>query len=112
MRLKQICNRTSQWLGDGAWAEPDSGKPARLRDIVEVIAAWQEKVSIFRQFREMTAPLPAFLGPAFGRTGLVLQGCFFDSINWSISSSTVSRQMNLCPRTLLICPIWKALSVA
>ena len=38
MRLKQICNHPSQWLGDGEWAEEDSGKFARLRDIVEVLA--------------------------------------------------------------------------
>ena len=43
MRLKQICNHPSQWLGDGAWAEEDSGKLARLRDIAEVVAARQEK---------------------------------------------------------------------
>ena len=36
MRLKQICNHPSQWLGDGAWAEEDSGKFARLREIAEV----------------------------------------------------------------------------
>ena len=39
MRLKQICNHPSQWLGDGAWAEEDSGKLARLREIAEVVAA-------------------------------------------------------------------------
>ena len=37
MRFKQICNHPSQWLGDGAWSEEDSGKWARLRDIAEVI---------------------------------------------------------------------------
>ncbi len=74
MRLKQICNHPSQWLGDGAWAEEDSGKLARLRDIAEVAAARQEKALIFTQFRETTAPLAAFLGSVFGRTGLVLHG--------------------------------------
>jgi superfamily II DNA or RNA helicase len=74
MRLKQICNHPSQWLGDGAWAEEDSGKLARLRDILEVIAARQEKVLIFTQFRETTAPLAAFAGSVFGRAGLVLHG--------------------------------------
>jgi hypothetical protein len=74
MRLKQICNHPSQWLGDGAWAEQDSGKLARLRDIAEVAAARQEKALIFTQFRETTAPLAAFLGSVFGRAGLVLHG--------------------------------------
>jgi SNF2-related domain/SNF2 Helicase protein/Helicase conserved C-terminal domain len=74
MRLKQICNHPSQWLGDGAWAEQDSGKLARLRDIAEVAAARQEKALIFTQFRETTAPLAAFLGLVFGRAGLVLHG--------------------------------------
>jgi superfamily II DNA or RNA helicase len=74
MRLKQICNHPSQWLGDGAWAEEDSGKLARLRDILEVIAARQEKALIFTQFKETTAPLAAFAGSLFGRAGLVLHG--------------------------------------
>ena len=74
MRLKQICNHPSQWLGDGAWAEQDSGKLGRLRDIAEVVAARQEKALIFTQFRETTAPLAAFLGSVFGRAGLVLHG--------------------------------------
>jgi SNF2 family DNA or RNA helicase len=74
MRLKQICNHPSQWLGDGAWREADSGKLARLREIAEVIAAKQEKVLVFTQFREMTTPLSAFLAAVFGRPGLVLHG--------------------------------------
>ena len=74
MRLKQICNHPSQWVGDGAWTEEDSGKWARLREIAEVIAAKQEKVLVFTQFREVTAPLAAFLGSVFGRPGLVLHG--------------------------------------
>src|SRR5206468_12893213 len=74
MRLKQICNHPSQWLGDGAWAEQDSGKLARLRDIAEMVGARQEKALVFTQFREMTAPLAAFLASVFGREGLVLHG--------------------------------------
>jgi len=74
MRFKQICNHPSQWLGDGAYAEADSGKWARLRELGEVIAAKQEKALVFTQFREVTAPLAAFLGSVFGRPGLVLHG--------------------------------------
>jgi non-specific serine/threonine protein kinase len=74
MRFKQICNHPSQWLGDNRWAEEDSGKLARLREIAAVIAAKQEKVLVFTQFREVTAPLAAFLGSVFGRPGLVLHG--------------------------------------
>jgi superfamily II DNA or RNA helicase len=74
MRLKQICNHPSQWLGDNSWAEEDSGKLARLRDIAEEIAARQEKALIFTQFRETTGPLAEFLGSVFGRAGLVLHG--------------------------------------
>ena len=74
MRFKQICNHPSQWLGDAAWREADSGKFARLRELAEVIAARQEKLLVFTQFRETTAPLAAFLGGVFGREGLVLHG--------------------------------------
>ena len=74
LRFKQICNHPSQWLGDGAWNEADSGKLARLREIAEVFAARQEKALVFTQFREMTEPLAAFLGGVFGRPGLVLHG--------------------------------------
>jgi len=74
MRFKQICNHPSHWLGDGAWSAEDSGKFARLRELVEVIAAKQEKVLVFTQFRETTEPLAAFLGSIFGREGLVLHG--------------------------------------
>ncbi len=74
MRLKQICNHPSQWLNDGDWKEADSGKLSRLREIVEVVASRQEKLLLFTQFREATAPLAAFLSGIFGRAGLVLHG--------------------------------------
>jgi non-specific serine/threonine protein kinase len=74
MRLKQICNHPSQWLNDAVWAEEDSGKWARLREIAEVVASRQEKMLVFTQFREMTGPLAGFLGQIFGRPGLMLHG--------------------------------------
>jgi non-specific serine/threonine protein kinase len=74
MRFKQICNHPSHWLGDGGWQPEDSGKFARLAEIAETIAAKQEKVLVFTQFQETTAPLAAFLGTIFGREGLVLHG--------------------------------------
>jgi hypothetical protein len=74
MRFKQICNHPSPWLGEDEWAERDSGKLARLREIVEVIAARQEKVLVFTQFREVTSHVAAFLEMVFGRPGLVLHG--------------------------------------
>src|SRR5882672_3094995 len=74
MRFKQICNHTAQWLGENTWDEAGSGKLARLREIVEAVAAKQEKILVFTQFREATEPLAAFLAGLFGRTGLVLHG--------------------------------------
>ena len=74
MRLKQICNHPSQWLGDGAYAPAESGKFARLAEIAEVVASRQEKALVFTQFREMTGPLARYLGECFGRPGLVLSG--------------------------------------
>jgi non-specific serine/threonine protein kinase len=74
LRLKQICNHPSQWLGDGGYAAAESGKFARLAEIAEVVGSRQEKALVFTQFREMTAPLSRFLAGAFGRPGLVLHG--------------------------------------
>ncbi len=74
MRFKQICNHPSQWLGDGSYAAADSGKLTRLGELGESIASRQDKVLVFTQFREMTAPLSRFLAEVFGRPGLVLHG--------------------------------------
>ena len=73
MWLKQICNRLRvaqrQPLGRGGQRQL-----ARLRDIASVVAARQEKMLVFTQFREMTTPLATFLGGVFGRPGLILHG--------------------------------------
>ncbi|RLB54787.1 MAG: ATP-dependent helicase [Deltaproteobacteria bacterium] len=74
MRFKQICNHPSQWLGDHVYDASHSGKFARLRELGEAIAARQDKVLVFTQFREMTGPLANLLAEVFGRPGLVLHG--------------------------------------
>ena len=74
MRFKQICNHPSQFLGDGEYADSDSGKIARLRSICEEISSRQEKVLVFTQFREMTEALAYALARIFGRGGIILHG--------------------------------------
>ncbi|MFT6160767.1 MAG: non-specific serine/threonine protein kinase [Myxococcota bacterium] len=74
LRFKQLCNHPSQWLGDGAFEPRDSGKFARLAEIIEPIAARQDKVLVFTQFRAMIDPLRRFLASLFARDGLVIHG--------------------------------------
>ncbi|MBK7861227.1 MAG: DEAD/DEAH box helicase [Archangiaceae bacterium] len=74
MRFKQICNHPSQWLADGAFKPEDSGKHQKLAELCETIAAKQEKVLVFTQFRQLTEPLAAWLKSLFGRPGLQLSG--------------------------------------
>ncbi len=73
-RFKQICNHPSQFHQDGDYDPAHSGKMQRLGEIVETIAARQEKVLVFTQFRELTDILAHFLAQAFGRPGLVIHG--------------------------------------
>ena len=74
MRLKQICNHPSQWLGDNGYAPADSGKFQRISDICQELAQRQEKALVFTQFREIAEPLADHLQSVFGRPGLVLHG--------------------------------------
>jgi len=74
MRFKQVCDHPSLWTGSGNFLEKDSGKFTRLRSLAEEISARGEKMLVFTQFREMTAPLSSFLEEVFGRPGLVLHG--------------------------------------
>jgi non-specific serine/threonine protein kinase len=73
-RFKQICNHPSHWLRDGGYAEAESGKFQRLRQIAEEIASRQEKALVFTQYRELTGPLLEYLAGIFGRPGLALHG--------------------------------------
>lgn len=74
MQCKQLCNHPSQYLGLDLFAEEESGKFGRLRELCETILAKREKVLVFTQFQEMTGPLSRFLAGIFQREGLVLHG--------------------------------------
>lgn len=74
MKLKQICNHPDQFMGQHDYAEKESGKYARLREICETIVEKRERVLIFTQFAEIAEPLKRFLETIFEHQGLVLHG--------------------------------------
>lgn len=74
MKFKQICNHPSQYLGNGEYLERESGKYERLREICETIYEKRERVIVFTQFKEITAPLAAYLKTVFEHEGLLLHG--------------------------------------
>ena len=92
MRLKQICNHPSHWLGDGAYAPEDSGKFARLAELADEIAARQEKALVFTQFREMTAPAGGLSGGRLRAAGTrAARGRRRSRSAWGSSSSSSAR---------------------
>jgi SNF2 family DNA or RNA helicase len=74
LRLKQICNHPSQWLGDGDYAEKSSGKLMRLRELCEPIVERQERVLVFTQFREMGERLCQHFRQTLGVEVIYLHG--------------------------------------
>ena len=73
-RLKQICNHPDQYLGQEKFAPEESGKWEMLRTICTTIYEKRERVLVFTQFKEITAPLSAFLETIFQKKGFVLHG--------------------------------------
>jgi non-specific serine/threonine protein kinase len=74
MAFKQICNHPAQFSGNGDYDPALGGKFNRLGEIASEIAAKQEKMLIFTQFRELSEPLHEYLAGCFGRPGLILHG--------------------------------------
>jgi non-specific serine/threonine protein kinase len=79
MRFKQICNHPAQWLGHGDYKIEESGKVERLVTLFDEIAARQDKVLIFSQFREVLDPLRIILQDRLAKdrtdqSGFVLHG--------------------------------------
>ncbi|GHV57156.1 hypothetical protein FACS189460_3230 [Deltaproteobacteria bacterium] len=74
MKFKQICNHPDQYLGQNSFEAAQSGKFEKLSEICETIAEKRERVLVFTQFKEMTAPIAGQLEKVFGREGLILHG--------------------------------------
>ena len=78
MLLKQLCNHPAQagFLSDKGsdFAPERSGKFQRIGELCTEIAARQERVLLFTQFKEIIDPLAQYLTGIFGRPGLILHG--------------------------------------
>jgi non-specific serine/threonine protein kinase len=74
LKFKQLCNHPDQFLGTGAFAEQDSGKFGRLREICDTIRDKREQLLLFTQFRELIPALHDFLASIFEREGVILHG--------------------------------------
>ncbi|NCD32963.1 MAG: DEAD/DEAH box helicase [Spartobacteria bacterium] len=74
MKTKQLCNHPAQYLGNGGYAEKESGKFLRLRELCETIYEKRERVLVFTQFKEMAEPLHDCLASIFEHSGRVLHG--------------------------------------
>lgn len=74
MRLKQICNHPTQWLGHGEYTKSKSGKFIELGKLGQQIFEANERVLIFTQYKEIIQPIHDFLKGIFKRDGLMLHG--------------------------------------
>ena len=74
LKFKQICNHPALYLGTDVYRPEDSGKFLVLGERATEVAARQEKMLVFTQYREMCEPLADYLATVFGREGLILHG--------------------------------------
>ncbi|WP_165177424.1 DEAD/DEAH box helicase [Desulfovibrio sp. ZJ369] len=73
MLLKQVCNHPAQ-AGGGVYSPEASGKFQAVGDLCATLAARQEKLLVFTQFREIVEPLARYLTEIFHVEGLTLHG--------------------------------------
>ncbi len=74
LKLKQVCNHPTQFLGDGSELRGRSGKLARLTEMLEEALAVGDRALIFTQFATMGKMLKSYLQETFGREVLFLHG--------------------------------------
>ncbi len=74
LRLKQVCNHPSQFLGDGSPLSGRSGKLERLEEMLEEVLAEGDRALVFTQFAELAGTLAGHLRERFGCPVLCLTG--------------------------------------
>jgi len=74
LRLKQICNHPSLFLGDGGRLEGRSGKLARLEAILEDLTGEGDRALLFTQFATWARRLATYLGERLGCPVFCLDG--------------------------------------
>ncbi len=74
MRLKQVCNHPTQFLGDGSALPGRSGKLNRLGEMLEEALSIGDRALVFTQFAQMGHMLRAHLGALFGLEVIFLYG--------------------------------------
>lgn len=74
IKLKQVCNHTSQILKNESFSLSGSGKFHQLKELAQLIAEKDEKMIVFTQFREMTEPLHDLLKDVFQTSGFTISG--------------------------------------
>jgi len=74
MKLKQVCNHPAHLLSDGSALPGRSGKLARLEEVLEEVAAGDERALCFTQFAEWGGRLRTHLSEALGAEVPFLHG--------------------------------------
>jgi hypothetical protein len=97
-RVSRENNHPSQWLNDNGWAEEESGKWSRLREIAEVVAAKQEKMLLV--YRDNCLAFPS-------RPGLMKSNIDHRSPRW-FSTGVPVRAIRALARSALAVLVWRA----
>lgn len=74
IKLKQITNHPSQYLGDGRYNIEDSGKFIKLLELCKTIKEKSETPIIFTQFTEIIPAMVALLNQVFDKSGVFIDG--------------------------------------
>lgn len=74
IKLKQITNHPSQYLGDGVYNITDSGKFIKLLELCKIIKDKSETPIIFTQFTEIIPAIVMLLNQVFDKRGVFIDG--------------------------------------